>query len=342
LPAISDGKSITLRHQGVVLSVLSDQVQYLHGTGGYRQYSISVVATVGLPLTLVSIASFPLTVLAQPQQMPGGADAIPPFAWWSFTVYSGGHNDTRNWTANASAESLTRTAAWVSGSFVLTGSVRPVLPIQVNPTQLDGFYAPGSGFVANGIFAPGTDTANNPGFNALAAATHPRIIRVSLTTVGVSVGWNSATGQPVFGRWGVFNNIVNFSRSLGAAVYLSLPAGTWGNGNTLPTGMPLDPNVSVVFPSGTGSFPTPRAYSAYVRGLALHMVSLGLKVKYWNIGNEVPRSNATEVSAFVAVFNAGEAAIHQVVPNALVGSDVMMDPNYIDQFAKTANGVGFL
>jgi hypothetical protein len=339
---IADNQVVNLLQLGKIVSKLTDSVQYEGGTSTYRTYDLTLSATVPFPLTSISVSTDPLAVIAQPMQMPGGADALPPLTEWTFAIHtSAGLNVTTSWSLAPTTGVLSQSLGWLDQSYVVVARTHPVLPIVIEPHVTNGLVAPSSGFVANGILSPSSQTQTDPGFDALAAATDPGIIRVSLTTLNSPTSWNTQTHLPVFG-WAALNAILNFTKQMNASVYLSLPAGNWGNGNYLPSGMPLDQNVSVAFLNYTGQFPTLTSYVAYVHALALHVQAFGIPIRYWNVGNEVPRNNATEVAAFITLFNAAEKAIHKVLPNALVGSDVMMDPNYIDQFARNATGVGFL
>lgn len=338
---LADDSTLQYLKLGHVLSTLTDAAVSGHGTGYQRTYQVTLGTLVAVPLVSVTLVTSPLTVLGQPGQLPGGEDALPPFASWSFTILQAGQNDTGNWTANPATGQLYRSIPWQNAQFVITGRTTPVLSITVQPTLVGGQSAPASGFVANSIFSPSSGTANDPAFPGLAAATHPGIVRIGITSIGVAITWN-VTNHSVSYKWVGFDKMVNFSESIGANIMLSLPAGSWGDGNTLPVGMPLDPTMPVTFYGTTGYFPTTVAYAKYVGALAQHVQSTKARVAYWNIGNEVPRVNVSEVATFIKVFNSGLSAIHRYLPNALVGTDVMMDPKYLPQFAKGAPNTGFL
>ena len=155
----------------------------------------------------------------------------------------------------------------------------------------------------------------------MVAPLDPYIIRIGQTT-SAPVTWNNTTQLPMF-TYGPFAKLYNLTRALGAKVYLSLPAGTWGDGNWLPAGMPLDPNQTVTWGNSTGYFPTAASYEVYLRGLLQGLSTQGWAVDYWNIGNEVPVKNGPNVTVpYVALFNEAATLIHQYEPDALVGSDV--------------------
>jgi hypothetical protein len=333
---LHDGGILNLTVLGTTLSSIADSVTLQHVRGTAISYAIALRPTkINLQYTLLVVTA-PTTQFGHPGQFPGGQDAEPPLPDWSWQVTRAGVNDTANWTADNDSGTLTRLAMpWSFANFTVTGREHVVDSVAVYPGQTTGEKATGTGFVGNGILAPSSYTSM-PNFTAAAGALQPSIIRYSLTTMGVPEKWDNATGQPLM-RWTEFDKLVNFSSNLGASVYLSLPAGNWGDGNYLPSGMPLNLSLAVPFETAVGYFPNLTAYSSYLTVVADHVKSTGENVRYWNLGNEVPRYNATEVSAYVQVFNAGARAIH-----AVVGSDVMMDRKYLPQFANESQGVGFL
>jgi hypothetical protein len=336
-----DDSSIKDLLAGKLISVLTDTALPGPSTGYQRTYTVNIVATVAVPLLSVAVTTSPVTVMSQPAQLPGGADAMPPFSLWSFTILVRGHNDTANWSSNPVTGTLTRTAPWEDTSYTITGRATQTLSISVLPTAVAGQVAPASGFVANGIFSTTSDTSNSTAFPGLAAATHPGIVRIGITSMGVQISWNASNNSVSF-KWTGLDRLINFSESMGANILLSLPAGSWGDGNTLPVGMPLNPLMPVTFYGTTGYFPTVTAYTKYVEALAEHVHAMKEHVMYWSIGNEVPRVNVSEVATFIKVFNAAELAVHKYLPAALVGTDVMMDPDYITQFAKGSPNTQFL
>ncbi|MCI4363605.1 MAG: hypothetical protein L3K13_04795 [Thermoplasmata archaeon] len=155
--------------------------------------------------------------------------------------------------------------------------------------------------------------------------------------------WNSAKGTVSF-NYANFAPIVNFTRSLHTTTFLSVSAGSWGDGNLLPAGMPLNTSLLVnYYGHGTGYFPALGPYKTYITQFAKDMAANKWTITYWNIGNEIPVAiNLTLAAAFGNVFNVAEKAIHSVFPNALVGSDILMGHHEIGFFEKYLHNVGFL
>ncbi|MCI4330729.1 MAG: hypothetical protein L3K19_02635, partial [Thermoplasmata archaeon] len=341
LPTVIDGGHIDLLKAGITISVLSDRAQFISGNTFSRSYNITLGVSVSFPLVFAHVETFPLGQWGNPQQLPGGVDALPPMSYWTWSVYQGGVNDTANWTYYSSVAGLIRTVAWSAASFTVVGKVNPRFNIQVNALANTGMTAPTVGYVATDVLSPASNASTDPDFLRLAQSLKPGLIRFGLTSIGMNVTWNSTYQLPVF-RWRAFDAITNFSQHLPAQALMSLPAGTWGDGNTLPVGMPLNTSYQVSFYGATGYFPTTKAYGAYVSGLVQHVLLMGDTITYWSIGNEVPRFTVAEVNEYIQLFNVAAATIHATFPTALVGSDIMMDPHYITQFAKTTKGVGFL
>jgi len=181
----------------------------------------------------------------------------------------------------------------------------------------------------------------DPTVAALATSLRPTMVRAGLASLGTATGWNNTTGTPTW-SFGAFDWFLGLAHNLSAEAYLSLPAGTWGDGNQLPSGMPLNTSLVVNSNGATGSFPTPLAYATLVGSLARHVASAGETVGYWNIGNEVPLTNASMLAAYIGLFNAASQAIHAILPAARVGSDVMTFPPDLATFAAQARDVGFL
>jgi hypothetical protein len=217
--------------------------------------------------------------------------------------------------------------------------------VTVEPALLDGSHATAGAFVLNDPRYPGAIPPDDPTFFAAADALGPAIVRVGDASAGTVVGWDNATES-----WSLnFANLtreIAFAHSLGAEVFLSFPAGTWGDGNTLPTDSPLNTTIPVETVARganvTGFFPADAAWRALVGQMVDYAVDTSAGVLYWNIGNEVPLVNASVVAEYTHLFNLAAAIIHAQLPNALVGSDVMMNKQYDDYFATHADGVGFL
>lgn len=341
LPTVIDGGHVDLLSAGKVLSVMTDHAAFVSGNPYTRTYSISVGVTVSLPLFSAHVESFPLAMWGDPTQYPGGVDALPPLSYWSWTVYHGTTNDTANWTMYPTVSSLMRTIPWSWTNYTVVGKVFPRFNLQVGAVSPTGGVAPNVGYVATDVLSPASNASSDPDFLNLAQSLHPGLIRFGTTSIGMNVTWNSTYNLPVF-RWRAFDSILAFAKSIPSPVLMSLPVGTWGDGNNLPSNMPLNLSYTMNFYGATGYFPTVAAYTAFISGLVQHVNASGENVTYWSIGNEVPRYTASEVDEYIQLFNAAASTIHQTFPHALVGSDVMMDPKYIRQFALSATGVGFL
>lgn len=340
-PTVIDGGKINLLKAGITISALTDRVHFVSGTPTTRVYTISLSVTLSFPLFSAHVETFPLSQWGDPAQLPGGPDALPPLSYWSWTVFHGTVNDTSNWTAYPAIPSLLRTVPWTGGTYTVTGRVSPHISLHVGALSPTGYVAPTVGYVATDVLGPSSNVSGDGDFLHFAQSIHPGLIRFGVTTIGMGTSWDSTTQLPLF-HWTTFDEIINFSRALPSQVLMGLPAGSWGDGNVLPTGMPLNTSYLVNFFGTTGYFPALKAYAAYIDGIVQHVKSTGENITYWSIGNEVPRFSPTEVNEFIQVFNTASATIHKTFPTALVGSDVMMDPLYIRTFATHARGVGFL
>ncbi len=331
----------TVRTTSPVVSQLKDVVSYGSGTGATRTYWIKLTASVALPAVSVTLETSPLFQWGLPLQMPGGADSLPPLSLWDWTAFQNGKNDTAQWSWTSWSQILSISTTWTNQTFRLTGTTTPHVTVQVNPGESDGTTTPGIGFVMNTPGVAGSLPTNDSQFKSMAAALHPSLVRFSTGTSLSNKPWNTATNQPVF-RFTYFDQLVNFTHAVGAQVLLSLPAGTWGDGNTLPAGMPLNTSLKVVTSGGTGYFPSDTAWARYVEALVNHTVADGAHVKYWTIGNEFPTTTQAQVAGYTHIFNIAAKVIHARLPKALVGSDVMMNATFEPYFAAHAVGVGFL
>ncbi|MGP8159573.1 MAG: hypothetical protein ACLPWO_08260 [Thermoplasmata archaeon] len=331
----------TVRTTSPVVSQLKDVVSYGSGTGATRTYWIKLTASVALPAVSVTLETSPLFQWGLPLQMPGGADSLPPLSLWDWTAFENGKNDTAQWSWTSWSQILSISTTWTNQTFRLTGTTTPHVTVQVNPGESDGTTTPGIGFVMNTPGVAGSLPTNDSQFKSMAAALHPSLVRFSTGTSLSNKPWNTATNQPVF-RFTYFDQLVNFTHAVGAQVLLSLPAGTWGDGNTLPAGMPLNTSLKVVTSGGTGYFPSDTAWARYVEALVNHTIADGAHVKYWTIGNEFPTTTQAQVAGYTHIFNIAAKVIHARLPKALVGSDVMMNATFEPYFAAHAVGVGFL
>src|SRR5271157_142571 len=336
---ISDDQ--TVRTTTPVVSQLKDIVSYGSGTGATRTYWIKLIASFARPAVSVTLETSPLFQWGLPLQIPGGADNLPPLSLWNWTAFQNGKNDTALWSWTSWSQILSIPTTWTNQTFRLTGTTTPHVTVQVNPAESDGTTTPGIGFVMNTPGVAGSLPTNDSQFESMAAALHPSLVRFSAGTSQINKPWNTATDQPVF-RFTYFDRLVNFTHAVGARVLLSLPAGTWGDGNTLPPGMPLNTSLKVVTSGGTGYFPSDTAWARYVEALVNHTIVDGAHVKYWTIGNEFPTTTQAQVAGYTHIFNIAAKVIHARLPKALVGSDVMMNATFEPYFAAHAVGVGFL
>lgn len=340
VPLANDGSRLVLNLTRGGTSSLHDWVTDAGGDVANRSYWLNVTVSIAVPTQGVQLNSSALFEWSRPAQQPEGADVVPPAADWTWRVYEGTKNDTPNWSWIGSASALDRSATWVNSSFLITGRAQSVVHLTIDGSSSTGTTTPAVGFSVNSPFAT-TNGLADPDLAASAAALRPTIVRIGLAAFTSTVTWNSSGNGPVF-DFGPLDKALSFVHNLSSAAYLSVPAGSWGNGNALPSGMPLNTTLPVPAASGLGYFPQPSAYAAYIQAIALHIAASGLFVAYWNIGNEVPLSNASVVAAYVTVFNAAERTIHLALPSTLVGSDVMTDKTYEPYFAQNAHSVGFL
>ena len=340
IPKIHDLQTIN-RSFGPVNSTLTDNETVTLAGPGPRSYSILLNASFGNQSQEVLVLTDPLGFWARPGQYPYGADNLPPLADWSWWVTGpGGANDTANWSVDPTGSYLQRTTTWADHRFQLTGVSEPTVNVSVDAAQFDGSRATGGGFVLNAAGYP-YSIPSAPGYAAMAASLHPSLVRVSLTTTGTFYGWNRTSGQPILSFAGL-SSVFQLSNTSGGAILLSLPAGSWGDGNQAPNGTPLNSSVLVDFHGQTGYFFTPAAIYALVRQISNFTTGIGEPIQFWSIGNEVPLNSSKEVSAYSGVINAAIAAAQVNDPGALVGTDDMLSTTYLAQFAQDAPGVGFL
>ena len=309
-----------------------------------RTYTITVTTPLPIPLLQVNLTTRPDSAWTYHRSFPQGPDYLPGLSQWQWTITSGAVNDTSHWKAYNSVGILSRTILWANATYVITGRCPISMKVVVNPAQPTGSHTTSMGiFVGNMALKGSPIPVNDPDFTQQVRALHTSMFRFSADVLAPSV-WNNATHRPVFD----FTNltpVMNLSVATHNNVYLSVPAGTWQDGNRLPVGMPLNTSLVVDGPGHhtTGYFPTASAYSTYIHTFASGVSSRGWKIAYWNIGNEVPIYwNTTVAHAFVPVFNAASKAIHAVFPNASVGSDVLAARHQIDYYATHLVGVGFL
>jgi hypothetical protein len=342
LPLLLDGGQLSITSLPQV-SLVTDSVQALSSTLGTRSYSVAVHVSLPLPLINLDVRTTPISVWAWPSQMPEGPVALPPLSLWTWTVTSNSRSDTTNWTLAAAGQDLQRTIPVANETFVVTGTASLTVPVTVTPNSYEPYSPPTVGFVLNAAANYGAPMfpANNPEYSQLAAQLRPTVVRIDLTDLNASGSWDTATRLPKF-NFTQFDLAFKWAASIHAPVLLTLSAGTWGDGNLLPTGMPLDLSLPVTKGSTSGYFPTGAAYQSYVRAIVHHVLAANETVAYWGIGNELPLTNASVVSAFIGVFNVAAKTIHKLDPSGLIGTDVMMNKTYLPTFAQFSDDVGYL
>ncbi|MCI4324413.1 MAG: hypothetical protein L3K00_00775 [Thermoplasmata archaeon] len=335
---------------------LSDDTSVLGGPNGTAPIVDAVVpGTVGLTVRSYTVeirvpapaSGFPVLVdtdavfdWASPSQLPGGPDALPPLSEWQWSVTAAGRTDTPNWTVDAATGDLQRTVDWQNATFVVVGQFVGAESVRVYPGIPDGTQPTSLSVSLNG-WSPGAKSPTTANLTAATGALHPSIVRFGMTSSGIAATWNVTNGTPTFDL-AHFDMIVGFIDSVGAVPMLSLPAGTWGDGNVLPAGMPENLGVPIELNGSNGFFADASAYATYVATLAAHVRAVGEALPYWEVGNEVPLLNVSEVGTFAQLITVAAAAIHSSLPNALVSADTITSRTYLDQFANTTTGVGFL
>jgi hypothetical protein len=337
--SITDGQTlkITSPHH----SKLTDSITYGESTSGQRSYTIHLNTTYGLPSVPLTVDTFPVFQWGLPDQLPGGDDSLPPLDLWYWNVSDLGHNVSSEWTASSWDQRLSGPTTWTNQTIWIRGSTDPEAIVSFNPSKGDGTWATGGGFVMNTPGVGGAIPTNDSTFTSTAAALHPSVVRFSTTTAETDLVWNVQTNQPIY-NFTLLDRLANFTYETGGAIVLSLPAGSWGDGNLLPTGMPENLSVPVQGPGAIGYFPSNGAWVAYVEGIVNHTMGRDEHISYWSIGNEVPLSSPSVVAAYTNIFNIAAATIHAKLPHALVGSDAMTNLTYEPYFAHHAVGVGFL
>lgn len=341
---LSDAGLLTLLSHGTTLAKLTDRITPGSVTGDTRTYTIQLTTALSVPSVGVRLITNPVTQWGNPTQLPGGADALPPLSAWVWSIQLGKVDDTANWGSNFAPGTIGRNLTWGSYTFTVTGTVYPGVNLSVGLNQTIGQRAPAIGYSLNGGLSAASGSASDTDFARIGQSLNPGIVRFGLIDSGSSISWDSRLAQPTIG-WLSFDRFPAYASTVGARAQLDLPAGTWGDGNYLPAGMPLDTlhPVSLFHPnSPTGYFPTATAYGAYISVVVNHIVSSKESITYWSIGNEIPLINRTITDEYIHLFNTAAAVIHAKVPGALVGSDVLTNRTYIQDFANNATGVGFL
>ena len=352
LPIVFDN-SITAIAFGLGNISVNDSIDYGTPLADQRSYTITVRTAHPIQLLGLDIETNPLTLWSIPGQVPGGLDALAAdgglaldrhfTATWCL-------NDTSNWTIPRGGRiDLLPWSPTLDHSVlaVVTGDTStPVVPMQVDllARQYDR-GARGRGRVQSGAAPSGS---------AISRERHritTKLVRASRrrrsSDSGPSMGTRAPTGARPTGSPSSISRrstgTFNLTAAVGAQVLYSLSAGTWGDGNLLPVGMPTDNRYLIVKGATSGYLADPVAYRAYVQVIVNHIHSMNQSVEYWTVGNELPMINQSVVDAFIGLFNIAETVIHATYPNALVGSDVMMmDPDLSPRLRQQCDPRGFL
>lgn len=342
VPTITDGQQIT-EGFGPYHSRLSDTIVPGNSTGSSRTYFVDLRTTFPLRTLLVNLSTSLLQQASDPNQLPGGADVLPPAANWSWGILDSGVNDTAHWNFTTPGLAY-RIAPWANASFEIVGTSDFSATVTAYAGLTNGATSPALGIIVH-TSSPQIAvnlTKRDPHVTGLLGALAPALVRWSLVSA-VPTTWNSTTGNATF-HFGAALAIAKLTASAGAVSMLDVPAGTWGDGNSLPTGMPLNLSIELVSKGGsTGYFPALAAYHAYLVALVGALARAGIPIRYWNIGNEIPiGSNLSTAAAFVTLYNMAAAVVHNASPSALVSSDVFVRPNLIKYFATRIHGADFL
>jgi hypothetical protein len=343
LPTLSDNSNLSITVGGVQLRI-ADSISYLSDSPWNRSYQIRLTTLAPNKTVALVVSTAEMTDWAFPAQMPGGPDALPPFAEWTWTVATGsGVNDSSNWTVARWTDALQRTTAWVSATYTVVGRCHPSLTFAVGLPSTSSDRTTGMGVVLNpevpaqGPLFPASD----PTYGTLLKGIGDTLVRFGEVDAGTQAHWSTSLNAPVF-NFTALNAAFNLTASEHAGVLYTFSVGSWGDGNLLPAGMPLNKSLLVADSRVSGYFPTGAAYRTYIATLVAHFAQLNDTPAYWAIGNEVPLTNASVVSAFITLFNIAQKVIHSYYPAARVGTDVMMNRTYLPTFAKWSKNVGFL
>ena len=317
---------------------INDTVGPALGNLTVRTYTVSLSTTLPVPDIRVHLFTTPILHWGLPNQIPTGLENLPSLGYWNWTITQVGGGLPGNWSANITDATLWAVVPWANATFVVVGSATPSIAVVVDPSDPIATPLTTLGLSLHDPTINGSTLLTYSDYPSLAAPLAPSVIRFGLSAVA---GWNSENQVPVF-NFTMFDAASQLAEGLHAASYLNLPAGTWGDGNLLPPGMPLNLNLTMSYEGSTGYFPTVAAYVSFVLAVVNHTISANEPVLYWNVGNEVPLVNQTVVNAYIRLFNAAASAIHSLQPAALVGSDVMLNRTYFSSFTSKAHGVGFL
>lgn len=150
--------------------------------------------------------------------------------------------------------------------------------------------------------------------------------------------WNETSFTGVF-DWSRLDQLVNSISGIGAEPLLNIGAGEFPE-LIVPSGMSQNY-------MGT-NFPNPDSFGSYVAVIAGHLISIGRRVKYWeiwrtpHIRNDTGWIDPALVLNYTQFFNVVQDYIHRVDASALVSSDRTFYRAFFDVFVRHARGVGYL
>ncbi len=152
---------------------------------------------------------------------------------------------------------------------------------------------------------------------------------------GPCLSWNEATKTGTF-DWTAADRIVKKIISLGAEPMICLSA--WSEYRvTVPKGMAI--NSATLLPN-------PDSYAAFAAAWVQHFKSIGVKVKYYEIFNEIQEyigwnptsANQNRIANFVRLFNAAYTKMHQADSQVMISTDCSLEKHFFSYFID--NGVG--
>ena len=160
---------------------------------------------------------------------------------------------------------------------------------------------------------------------------HFKLIRVFVTeSLKPCVHWDEANDEGIY-DWDYFDSVISLIYHMGAEPMLVL--------DRAPDGIYVDPDIRL---------PDSESFAQYAEDLTQHAKDKGWNIKYWEIWNEPQHSviikwgDEDEVSRFVNFFNIVAERIHEILPDALCGTDSSNVNPIFDYFSQYAYGVGFL
>ena len=188
----------------------------------------------------------------------------------------------------------------------------------------------------------------NPTLVQKAQASNFRLIRVFTerlppATYGPCVEWDETTLTGEY-DWTLFDRVLQSIYDAGMEPLLCI-GHSEGINCLLPSGM--DANY------GGNIFPNPESFGAYASDVAAHCKAKGFNVKYWEIWNEANTiiiekvdnewiANDARLNTYMQLFNSASVRIREVMPAALIGSDISNSKYFFDELVQNGVGVGFL